>query len=125
MALIPEERDCRLAIGCRIRQPENTDQGIEPLDIVVPYTTPQLTRLALKKAEELSTETPFRIRVLRMQNVPYPLDLSHPPVSLDVLREQTRQIAGELAASEITFYLTRDPQDTLLKALRTNSILVI
>jgi hypothetical protein len=99
--------------------------GYEPLDIVVPYTTPSLTRLALKRAEQLASEIPSRIRVLRMQQVPRPLELSHPAVSLDVIREQTRQTARGIAAEEIRIYLTRDPDETLLKALRPNSILVI
>jgi len=51
--------------------------------------------------------------------------LSHPAVSLDVIREQTRQTARGIAAEEIRIYLTRDPDETLLKALRPNSILVI
>jgi hypothetical protein len=36
------------------------------LDIVVPYTTPRLTRLALREAQELALKLPSRIRVLRM-----------------------------------------------------------
>jgi hypothetical protein len=102
-----------------------TATGLEPLDIVVPYTTPYLTRLALKKAEELASQIPSKIRVLRMQRVPFPLDVHHSPVSLDTLREQTRQVARGIPASEILIYLTRDPQETLLKALQPDSILVI
>src|SRR5207245_6825859 len=56
------------------------------LDIVVPDTTPRLTRLALKKAEELASEIPSRIRILRMQKVPFPVDLRQPTVSLPILR---------------------------------------
>ena len=112
MALIMEQRDCRV-----------TGTGL--LDIVVPYTTPHLTRVALKKAEQLATEIPSDIRVLRMQRVPFPLDVRHSPVSVDILQEQTRQVARGIRTSEITIYLTRDPEDTLLKALRPDSILVI
>ena len=104
---------------------ESAEQGIEPLDIVVPYTTPSLTRMALRRAQQLASQLPSRIRVLRMQQVPRPLELSHPAVSLDVIREQTRQTARGIAAGEIRIYLTRDPDETLLKALRPNSILVI
>ena len=108
-----------------MEQHEITATGIEPLDIVVPYTTPYLTRLALKKAEELGSEIPANIRVLRMQRVPFPLDIHHSPVSLDTLREQTRQVARGIPTSEILIYLTRDPHETLLKALQPDSILVI
>jgi hypothetical protein len=99
--------------------------GTDLLDIVVPYTTPHLTRLALKKAEALATEIPSRIRVLRMQRVPFPLELKHSPVSLEVIQEQTRQVARGIPAAEITIYLTREPRETLLKALQPDSILVI
>jgi hypothetical protein len=95
------------------------------LDIVVPYTTPRLTRLALKRAEELALELPSRIRVVRMLAVPYPLDLQHPTVSLDLLREQTRQVARGVKGAEIVLFLTRDPKVTLLKNLRPGSIVVI
>jgi hypothetical protein len=99
--------------------------GADLLDIVVPYTTPQLTRLALKKAEELASEIPSRIRILRMQRVPFPLDLRHPPVSLAILREQTRRVARGICTAEIMIYLTRDAEETLLKTLQPDSVLVI
>ena len=108
-----------------MEQQESTATGIDPLDIVVPYTTPHLTRLALKRAEALASEIPSKIRVLRMQRVPFPLDIHQSPVCLDTLREQTRQVTLGIPASEITIYLTRDPDETLIKSLHTNSILVI
>jgi hypothetical protein len=94
-------------------------------DIVVPYTTPRLTRLALREAQELASKLPSRIRVLRMLAVPFPQELRYPPVALDILREQTRQVARGIAASEIVLFLTRDPEETLLKTLRPGSIVVI
>lgn len=99
--------------------------GTDLLDIVVPFTTPQLTRLALKKADELASEIPSRIRILRMQRVPFPLDLRHPPVSLSILQEQTRQVARGIRTAEIIIYLTRDAEETLLKTLQPDSVLVI
>jgi hypothetical protein len=95
------------------------------LDIVVPYTTPRLTRLALREAQELTLKLPSRIRLLRMLTVPYPLDLRYPPVALDILREQTRQVARGIAASDIVLFLTRDPEQSLLKMMRPGSIVVI
>jgi len=96
-----------------------------PLDIVVPYTTPELTRLALKKAAELSLEVPSRIRVVRLQRVPFPLQLQQPPVAVEVLREQTERVAHGLRAAEIQIILTRDAEETLLNNLRPQSIVVI
>ena len=106
-------------------QSESTMVGTDVVDIVVPYTTPRLTRLALREAEELTTKLPSRIRLLRMLTVPYPLDLRNPPIGLDILREQTRQVARGISADEIVLFLTRDPEETLLKTLRPGSIVVI
>jgi hypothetical protein len=108
-----------------VKESAGTVAGTGLLDIVVPYTTPQLTRVALKRAEELSLELPSRIRVLRMLAVPFPLDLRNPPFSLDILREQTRQVARGIAAAEMVLFLTRDPEGSLLKTLRPGSIVVI
>ena len=95
------------------------------VDIVVPYTTPRLTRLALREAQELALKLPSRIRVLRMLAIPFPLDLRYPPFSLDILREQTRQVARGIAAAEMVLFLTRDPEGSLLKTLRPGSIVVL
>jgi len=95
------------------------------LDVVVPYTTSRLTRLALREAQELALKLPSRIRVLRMLSVPFPVDLRYPPFSLDILREQTRQVARGIAAAEMVLFLTRDPEGSLLKTLRPGSIVVI
>ncbi len=97
----------------------------EPLDIVVPYTTPQLTQAALQRALEFTAGVASRIRILRMQRVPFPLQLQHSPVSVEILGEQIRKIAGAMEISEIEIYLTRDPAATLLRALEPRSILVL
>jgi hypothetical protein len=108
-----------------MEQREQMAIGTDVLDIVVPYTTPQLTRLALKKAEELAAEMPSKIRVVRIQRVPYPLELHQPPVAVSILREQTRQVARGISTAEIVIYLARDAEETLLKMLFPDSVLVI
>jgi hypothetical protein len=95
------------------------------LDIVVPYTTPHLTRLALREAQELASKLPSRIRVLRMLTIPFPMNLRTPPIALDILREQTRQVARGLDAAEVILLLTRDPENGLLKMMRPASIVVL
>ena len=51
-----------------------------PLDVVVPVTTPELTRASIKAAEHLASGLRACIRLLRIQIVPYPLDLGSPPI---------------------------------------------
>ena len=97
----------------------------DPLDIVVPYTTPELTRVALRKAAELSLDVPSRIRILRTQQVPYPLQLQQPPVAVEVLQTQTQELARGLRAAEINIVLTRNARQTLLDNLQPGSIVVI
>jgi hypothetical protein len=99
--------------------------GTGAVDIVVPYTTPHLTRLAVREAEELAARLPSRIRVLRLHGVPFPYELGFPPVALNILAEQTRQVARGVRTSEISVLLTRDPVEALLKILRPGSIVVI
>jgi hypothetical protein len=99
--------------------------GTDVVDIVVPYTTPQLTRLALREAEALAAKLPSRIRVLRIHTVPFQQELQCPDVALDILREQTRQAARGVHADDITLCLARDPDAALLKTLRPGSIVVI
>src|SRR5215471_6026170 len=96
-----------------------------PLDIVVPYTTPQLTRLAIRKAEEMASAIPSAIHVVRLQAVPFPLDLRNPPVALSILREQTRQVSRGVQTAEVSVILTRNPEASLLKMLHPGSIVVI
>jgi hypothetical protein len=108
-----------------VLETESTVVGTATVDIVVPYTTPQLTRLAVREADELAAKLPSRIRVLRLHGVPFPDDLRYPPVALDILREQARQVARGVKTSEITLVLTRDPEAALLKTLRPGSIVVI
>src|SRR6267142_2388291 len=103
--------------------PISTAVEATPLDIVVPYTTPELTRVALRKAEELSNGVPSSIRVLRMQRVPFPLQLNQCPVSIDSLRDQTALIAEGAKTAEVVIFLTRDPDQTLMKELQPESIL--
>jgi hypothetical protein len=108
-----------------IREPESAGVETALLDIVVPFTTLRLTRLALREAEELALKLPSRIRLLRVHAVPFPQELRYPPVVLEILREQTRRLARGVKVAEIALVLTRGPLESFLKALRPGSIVVI
>jgi hypothetical protein len=64
------------------------DRADDPLDILVPFTSPHETLAALRAAIEFSEELRARIRVVRIQVVPYPLDPRHPQIPLSFLRSQ-------------------------------------
>jgi hypothetical protein len=94
------------------------------LDLVVPFTTPRLTMSALRAASRLGAELNADIRLIRVQAVPFPLDLDHPPVPADFLRAQLERIAAELpAACEIR--LAREFEAGLRGALREHSLIIL
>jgi hypothetical protein len=64
------------------------DRADDPLDIVVPFTNPRETLAALRAAIWLSEGLKARIRVVRVQVVPYPLDARHPHIPVSFLRSQ-------------------------------------
>jgi len=67
---------------------EQIESRTRQLDLVVPFTTPQLTRTALKEAERLSSGLNAAIRLVKVQVVPYPLPIDQSPVYIGFLREQ-------------------------------------
>jgi len=64
------------------------------LDLVVPFTTPQLTQSALNAANRLGAGLNAEVRLLKVQIVPYPLDLTDSPVPEEFLERQMRVPLG-------------------------------
>jgi hypothetical protein len=98
--------------------------GKPGMDIVVPFTTRQLTREALAVAVGMSAGLQPLIRMVRTQAVPFPLPLEAAPVSADFLREQFTPLVTEFGAHlEICF--ARDTWEGLAQLLTRDSIVVI
>jgi hypothetical protein len=94
------------------------------LDLVVPFTTPDLTRAALKAADEMAAGLKAHVRLVKVQLVPYPLDLEQSPVYLEFLQDQLNQFHSELPlGSEIR--LAREFEPGLEGTLHANSIVVL
>jgi len=99
-----------------------TDQAA--LDIVVPFTTPDLTRTALHAASQMGAGLGAAVRLVKIQCVPYPLDLNQPPVYIDFLRQQLQSFRAELPLTgEIR--LAREFEQGLAGALHENSVVVL
>ncbi len=82
--------------------------GSATLDVVVPFTTPALTRAALTVTGRLTAGLHPMVRMVRTQVVPFPLQLDSTPVSAASLRRQTIGLAREFQANlEICF--AREP----------------
>ncbi len=97
------------------------------LDLVVPYTTPELTRTALRAAGRLGSGLASAVRLVKVQVVPFPLDLRHPPVPMEFLEAQLMHLCAGAPplpyTSEIRF--ARESEQGLLGALRFRSLVVL
>jgi hypothetical protein len=102
---------------------EQTQHEAE-LDLVVPFTTPELTRAALDAANRMGAGLNGALRLVKVQVVPYPLDLNQSPVYLDFLKHQMAQFESELpVAGEIR--LAREFEAGLLATLGRESVVIL
>jgi hypothetical protein len=94
------------------------------LDLVVPYTTPELTRVALDAANRMGAGLNAALRLIKVQVVPFPLDLDQSPVYIDFLKQQLSEFKSELpAAGEIR--LARDFNEGLEGTLGHDSVVIL
>lgn len=94
------------------------------LDLVVPFTTPALTRVALDAASRMAAGLNPAIRLIRVQVVPYPLQINESPVHIDFLKEQLAKLsAGRPVTAEIR--LARSIEDALVGTLGRESVVVL
>ena len=100
------------------------DKHAAALDLVVPFTTPELTRAALDAANRMGAGLNPTIRLIRVQVVPFPLDLDQSPVYIEFLKEQLAQFRSDLpVAREIR--LARSFEDGLVGTLGRDSVVIL
>lgn len=98
--------------------------GESRLDLVVPFTTSPLTQVALDAANRMGAGLNASIRLVKVQVVPFPMDLCQSPVALDFIREQLRHFRSELPVrAEIR--LARDMSDGLKGTLTPATVVVL
>jgi hypothetical protein len=102
---------------------EKTPRTAE-LDLVVPFTTPELTQVALNAAERMGQGLQAAVRLIKLEVVPFPLDLEHPPVPVDFLKEQLEHFESTLPITR-EVRLTRELKPGLLDALRRDSVVIL
>lgn len=96
------------------------------LDITVLFTTVEPTIGALRKAGQLAAQLGARITLLVPQVVPYPLELTSPPVLVDFEERRFRVIAEHCPIETIVrIYLCRDREQTLEAVLEKGSLVVV
>ncbi len=99
-------------------------QQVAELDLVVPVTTPDLTRAAVEAAGRMGGGLNASLRLIRIQVVPFPMELTQSPVYLDFLRSQLESYRSDLPlAAEIR--LAREFEPGLLGTLTPDSIVVL
>lgn len=97
-----------------------------PVSVFVVATRAELLTPAVTTARQLTRELDARIKVLAPYVVPYPLDLSRPPVSSRFLEEQLlSQKALNADTATVQILLCRDEAEAVLGALPSESIVVI
>lgn len=102
---------------------EQSPQTAE-LDLVIPFTTPELTRAAVKAANRMGVGLNAALRLVRVQVVPFELDLSRPPVFIDFLKEQLAGFESALPlAGEVR--LARDFEEGIKGTLRPDSVVIL
>ncbi len=94
------------------------------LDLVIPFTTPRLTRAALEAANRMGAGLEAAVRVLKVQVVPYPLQVEQSPVMVDFLQAQLQKLHSALPV-RAEILLTRDFEPALESALHEHSIVVL
>jgi hypothetical protein len=108
-------------LGVGLSEPE---QHAAELDLVVPFTTPELTRTALGAANRMGGGLNATLRLVKVQVVPFPMELDQSPVYIDFLKDQLAQFQSDLpVAGEIR--LAREFEDGLLGTLGPDSVVVL
>jgi len=106
-------------------QPRETSKPLQ-LEIAVVFTEVGPTVRALKEAGLLAAQLGARITLVVPQVVPWPLQLSCPPILLEFNEARFRVIAGRTGVpTDVRIYLCRERIPTLQRVIRYGSIVVI
>jgi hypothetical protein len=108
------------------RLPPETETRISDLQIAVLFTTPEMTREALRYAATLGDGLRPSVRLIDVEVVPYGYSLNQPPVDPKFARERLQKLALEYGASNQAEVLyARDRVEALLRRLSPGSLVLI
>jgi hypothetical protein len=116
------------SLNTEIARPETpaTEERDSRLNVSVIFTSVTATISTLKTAGILAESLGARITLIVPQIVPYPLPLTSPPVLLDFQENRFRAIASESPVNvRVQLYLCRDGIETLKRALKPGSLVVV
>jgi hypothetical protein len=103
-----------------------TDAFSRALELVVPYTDPELTRAVLRKAVALTAGLQARISLVAIHSMPYPAPFRCPTSAHAFLVDQLMELAGECAVPvNAQVVLARYREDGFRYALRPESTVLV
>lgn len=106
-------------------RPEQLDMAAGVLWIVVPYTTLEFTRAALRHAG-VCTDLDIHVSLVDIQVVPFPCPLNHPPVNKKFSEQRLVELFSETGLrGNIAVLYTRDWLEGFKKVLEPGSLVVV
>jgi hypothetical protein len=108
-----------------IEQPRPSDVAVGALWILIPYTTPELTRAALRHAGVCS-DLDVHVMLVDIQVVPFPCPLDQPPVNKEFSEKRLRELlkASGLPGRVAVFY-SRDWLESFKSVLEPSSLVIL
>jgi hypothetical protein len=104
------------------RETPDTATGVR---IVVPYTTPELTRAALRHAG-VCTDLDVRVHLIDIQVIGFPCPLDQPPIQKDFAEQRLRDLLEPTGLSgTIRVLYTRDGLEGFRRVLEPQSIVIL
>jgi hypothetical protein len=96
------------------------------LRVVVLYTTPELTKEALRYAAALGNGLNVNLTLLDIQVVPYACPMDRPPIDREFSRLRLEKLAQESGASvQVEVVYARDREKALVRRLSAGSLVLI
>src|SRR5262249_9380326 len=93
--------------------------------MVIPYTTPQLTRAALRHAG-VCTDLDVHVRLVDIQVVPFPCTLDEPPINREFSEHRLRELLKEShLPGQSTVLYTRDWLEAFRTVLEPGSLVIL
>ncbi len=93
--------------------------------MVIPYTTPELTRAALRHAEVCS-DLDVQISLVDIQVVPFPYPLDQPPINREFSEQRLRRLLEEKRLpGQVTVLYTRDRLEAFKRVLEPGSLVIL
>ena len=105
------------------RHPPEVTTGV--LQIVIPFTTPELTLAALRQAE-LCTDLNVYVLLVDIQVVPFSCPIDQPPINSEFSKERLRGLLGQTRLPGATGVVyARDRLEGYRQALKPTSLVIV